>query len=75
MEQAADSLGIKGTMSIANVNGLALATGPYTARLRYGDHAIAFQGAVTFLMEKEGRRHWKITHLHRSTAAVQAQIN
>jgi hypothetical protein len=61
------------TMSIANVNGLALATGPYTARLRYGDHAIAFQGAVTFLMEKEGRRHWKITHLHRSTAAIQAQ--
>ncbi|HZT42412.1 MAG TPA: nuclear transport factor 2 family protein [Chthonomonadaceae bacterium] len=61
------------TMSIANVNGLVLATGPYTARLRYGNHEIAFQGAVTFLMEKEGRRHWKITHLHRSTAVVQAQ--
>lgn len=64
-----------GTMSIANVNGLALATGPYTARLRYGDHSIAFQGAVTFLMEKEGRRHWRITHLHRSTAAVRAERN
>ncbi len=62
-----------GTMNIVNDNGLALATGPYTMKLRGGAHAALFQGAVTFLLEKEGRRHWKITHLHRSTAAVNLQ--
>jgi hypothetical protein len=50
-----------------------MATGPYTLKLRGGTHAVAMQGAVTFLMEKEGRRHWKVTHLHRSASTVKLE--
>lgn len=63
-----------GIMSIANVNGMALATGSYGLKRRDGDQAMAFQGAVTVLIAKEGRRRWVITHLHRSTLAARPPI-
>ncbi len=56
-----------GSMDIANVNGLALATGPYVLKLQGEDGAVQMKGAVTFLLEKEGKKTWKITHMHRST--------
>lgn len=64
-----------GAMSIANVHGLALATGPYTLRARTGDHSLEYHGAVTFLLEKEGRRHWVVVHLHRSTVAAKPHLD
>lgn len=64
-----------GTMSIKDVHGVALAIGPYTLRPRAGDHALALRGTVTFVMEKEGRRGWFIAHIHRSTVAVNSQVD
>ncbi len=63
-----------GPLNIANVHGLAVATGSYTLRSS-GDRAITARGAVTFLMERAARRRWLVTHMHRSTMAAKSQLD
>jgi hypothetical protein len=65
-----------GDLNIANVNGLALATGPYTLRHHGRSGSVVNEGAVTFLVEaqvkknilgqQEGKKTWVIVHIHRS---------
>jgi ketosteroid isomerase-like protein len=54
------------SLNVANVNGLALVTGTYTASLRGKSSAAASKGAVMFLLENKGKKAWIITHIHRS---------
>jgi hypothetical protein len=54
---------ILGTMDIANVNGLGLATGPYT--MRHPDNKTV-TGSATFLLENHKGVGWVITHINLS---------
>jgi ketosteroid isomerase-like protein len=63
-----------GSMTVANVNGLAVATAPYTLRSGDGSQTISARGAVTFLMVKSGRR-WLVAHMHRSTTPGKPQLD
>ena len=63
-----------GPLAIANVRGMALATGAYTLRAG-GSQAIAARGAVTFLMERGAHRRWVVAHLHRSNVTTKPQID
>jgi hypothetical protein len=55
---------IMGSMDIANVNGLGLATGPYSTRRP--DKTIT--GSATFLLENQKGVGWVITHINLSRA-------
>jgi ketosteroid isomerase-like protein len=56
-----------GSLDVANVNGLALATGPYVLKLKGESATASLKGAVTILLEYQGKKKWVITHIHRST--------
>jgi ketosteroid isomerase-like protein len=59
-----------GAMNVANVNGLALVTGPCVLKDKTADTQL--NGAVTILLENQGKKKWVITHMHRSTQNMQA---
>jgi hypothetical protein len=61
-----------GALSVANVNGLALATGPIVLKEKEGTGTAEMKGAVSILLENQGRKRWIITHMHRSTQSPQA---
>jgi hypothetical protein len=56
-----------GVLNVANVNGLALATGPCILKDKASDAQLS--GAVSILLENQGRRRWMVTHLHRQHPA------
>jgi hypothetical protein len=62
-----------GALDVANVNGLALVTGPCTLKDKAGESTTQINGAVTILLENQGKKKWVITHIHRSTKSPEAQ--
>jgi hypothetical protein len=61
-----------GALNIANVNGLALVTGPYTVHVKGRSASAKGKGAVTFLLEYQAKKNWVITHIHRSLSEATA---
>jgi ketosteroid isomerase-like protein len=54
-----------GVLDVANVNGVALVTGPYTVSVKGRSGSASGRGAVTFLLENQARRRWVIVHINR----------
>jgi hypothetical protein len=59
-----------GVLNVANVNGLALVTGPCILKDKTSDAQLT--GAVSILLENQGKKKWVIAHMHRSTQRPEA---
>jgi ketosteroid isomerase-like protein len=61
-----------GVLNVANINGLALATGPCILKDKEAGGTKDMNGAVSILLENQGKKKWIITHIHRSTQSPEA---
>ena len=60
-----------GALDVANVNGLALCTGPYSLKVKGKQASADLKGALTFLLEYQNKKKWMIVHLHRSIGEIE----
>ena len=58
-----------GSLDINTVKGgVVIATGPYVVNAKTGAKTVQGKGAITFVLEKQGK-YWRIAHMNRSPAA------
>ena len=60
-----------GALTVANINGLALAVGPVVMKEKAAG-GTDVPGAVSILLENQGKKKWVITHMHHSTQSPAA---